>query len=97
MTLARSGVFSPTGALSLAAGGSCNTEAALTNDVPYADDFERYALGTPLGSLLGAAMGGVVADAYGWRAAFMVAGAPGLVVAALAAFTLIEPRSKTIA
>jgi MFS family permease len=53
-----------------------------------------YSLGTPLGSLLGAAMGGVVADAYGWRAAFMVAGAPGLIIAIIAAFTLIEPRSK---
>ena len=53
-----------------------------------------YSLGTPLGSLLGAAMGGVVADAYGWRVAFMVAGAPGIVVALLAAFTLVEPRGK---
>ena len=37
-------------------------------------------------------MGGLVADAYGWRAAFLVAGVPGLLFAGLAFFTLKEPR-----
>jgi MFS family permease len=36
--------------------------------------------------------GGLVADAYGWRAAFVIAGAPGLLFMLLAAFTLPEPR-----
>lgn len=53
-----------------------------------------YAMGTPLGSLLGMALGGVIADAYGWRAAFLAAGAPGLLLAILAATTLHEPRRK---
>ncbi|MCI3132225.1 spinster family MFS transporter [Phenylobacterium aquaticum] len=53
-----------------------------------------YAMGTPLGTLLGMALGGVIADAYGWRAAFLVAGAPGLLLALLAATTLHEPRRK---
>jgi MFS family permease len=51
-----------------------------------------YSMGTPIGSLLGLVMGGLVADAYGWRTAFLVAGVPGLAFAALAIFTLKEPR-----
>ena len=35
-----------------------------------------YSMGTPLGGLLGLVMGGLIADAYGWRVAFFVAGAP---------------------
>ena len=56
-----------------------------------------YSMGVPLGSLLGMAMGGVIADAYGWRIAFLVAGAPGLLLAVLAAFTLRETRSRLAA
>lgn len=51
-----------------------------------------YSMGTPIGGLIGLVMGGIVADAYGWRTAFLVAGAPGLIFAALAFFTLKEPR-----
>jgi MFS family permease len=53
-----------------------------------------YSMGTPLGSLVGLAVGGLVADAYGWRMAFIVCGAPGVLFALIAAFTLIEPRVK---
>jgi len=53
-----------------------------------------YSMGTPLGTLIGLAMGGLIADAYGWRAAFLVAGAPGVIFALLAFFTLPEPRKK---
>jgi len=56
-----------------------------------------YSIGTPLGTLAGMAMGGLIADAYGWRAAFMVAGAPGVVFALIAAFTLVEPRKALAA
>jgi len=56
-----------------------------------------YSIGTPLGTLAGMAMGGLVADAYGWRVAFMVAGAPGILFALVAAFTLIEPRRQLAA
>lgn len=56
-----------------------------------------YSIGTPLGTLAGMAMGGLVADAYGWRVAFMVAGAPGLLFALVAIFTLIEPRRQLAA
>ncbi|MCR5875023.1 MFS transporter [Phenylobacterium sp. J426] len=51
-----------------------------------------YSMGTPLGSLLGLVLGGLVADAYGWRVAFLVAGAPGLLFAVLVFTTLKEPR-----
>ncbi|HVI34038.1 MFS transporter [Phenylobacterium sp.] len=51
-----------------------------------------YSMGTPIGGLIGLVMGGMVADAYGWRAAFLIAGVPGLLFAALAVFTLKEPR-----
>ncbi|MDX9998288.1 MAG: MFS transporter [Phenylobacterium sp.] len=53
-----------------------------------------YSMGTPLGGLLGLIMGGLIADAYGWRAAFFVAGVPGILFALLAFFTLKEPRKQ---
>ncbi len=54
-----------------------------------------YSTGIPLGGLLGMALGGLVADAYGWRTAFIVAGLPGLLIAVLTMLTLRDPRPKT--
>lgn len=51
-----------------------------------------FSIGTPLGGLLGLVMGGVMADLYGWRAAFLLAGLPGLVLTLLVLVTLKEPR-----
>lgn len=51
-----------------------------------------YMLGAPVGGLLGLALGGLIADAYGWRMAFVIVGLPGLALAAIAALTLREPR-----
>lgn len=56
-----------------------------------------YSMGTPLGGLVGFAVGGIVADAYGWRTAFLVCGVPGLILAAVAALTLVEPRLRAAA
>ena len=53
-----------------------------------------WSMGVPLGALFGFALGGLVADRYGWRATFLVAGMPGLVLAVLAGFTLKETRSR---
>lgn len=53
-----------------------------------------YGMGAPLGGLLGMAFGGLVADAFGWRAAFLLAGAPGILLAILTFLTLREPRRK---
>jgi MFS family permease len=36
-----------------------------------------YSLGIPIGSLVGLAAGGLIADTLGWRAALALAGAPG--------------------
>ena len=59
--------------------------------------FALYSMGTPLGALLGMAVGGLIADAYGWRTAFFVAGVPGIVMAVVAFTTLVEPRRKQAA
>jgi MFS family permease len=56
-----------------------------------------YSMGVPIGSLLGLAMGAVIADQFGWRVAFLVAGLPGLLLAAVAWFTLKEPRKAAAA
>jgi MFS family permease len=53
-----------------------------------------YSLGTPIGGLLGLALGGLIADAYGWRMAFVFAGLPGILMAIVAWTTLVEPRKK---
>ncbi|MCC6919614.1 MAG: MFS transporter [Alphaproteobacteria bacterium] len=53
-----------------------------------------YHLGTPIGSLIGTICGGFIADQWGWRAAFYLAGAPGLVFALVTLFTLVEPRRR---
>ncbi len=45
----------------------------------------------PVGAALGYMTGGSVDKAYGWRAAFFVAGAPGIVLALLC-LLLVEPR-----
>lgn len=39
-----------------------------------------YAMGIPLGSLLGMVIGGQLADVVGWRHAFMIVGLPGLLM-----------------
>jgi MFS family permease len=51
-----------------------------------------YALGIPIGSLLGLMIGGQLADRLGWREAFMVVGLPGVLLAALVMLLLREPR-----
>ena len=56
--------------------------------------FSINAAGVPAGVVLGMVIGGVVGEAYGWRTAFLVAGAPGIFVAILAATTLVEPRDS---
>ena len=53
-----------------------------------------FSIGTPLGGLIGLAMGGVMADLYGWRTAFLLAGLPGLVLTVVVFFTLREPRRQ---
>jgi predicted MFS family arabinose efflux permease len=51
-----------------------------------------FALGAPIGAWLGANVAGAVAQAYGWRAAFLALGIPGVVMGTLIYFTIREPR-----
>lgn len=50
-----------------------------------------YALGIPIGSMVGYGLGGWSADTFGWRNTFFLVGLPGIAVAALLFFTLREP------
>lgn len=51
-----------------------------------------FSLGTPLGALIGLAAGGLIADAWGWRWAFFLAAAPGLLLAPIILLAIREPR-----
>jgi MFS transporter, Spinster family, sphingosine-1-phosphate transporter len=51
-----------------------------------------YGLGGPLCTILGYFFAGWLNEEYGWRITFVVLGLPGLALAALAWFTLKEPR-----
>lgn len=53
--------------------------------------FGVYGMSTSLGTLFSLLVGGMVASAFGWRAAFMVVGIPGLLLALLMFFTVKEP------
>lgn len=48
-------------------------------------------LGVPLGAMLGAVLGGWASETVGWRAAFAIAGLPGLMLALAVWLTLREP------
>ena len=51
-----------------------------------------YALGIPIGTLLGMLIGGFLADWVGWRRAFLVVGLPGVVMALVVVWLLKDPR-----
>lgn len=50
-----------------------------------------YSIGINIGIMLGVLFGGYLNEYYGWRTAFLVVGAPGLVIALIMRFTVIEP------
>ena len=52
-----------------------------------------YSMGTPIGSLLGLALGGALADYFGWRVAFLLAAVPGVLLAVVCVLTLRETRT----
>ncbi|HEV7312666.1 MAG TPA: MFS transporter [Sphingopyxis sp.] len=56
-----------------------------------------YGLGIPIGSLLGLIVGGLIADAWGWRIAFMVVGVPGILLALVLPLMIKEVRHKASA
>ncbi len=50
-----------------------------------------WSAGTLLGAAIGFTLGGLVADAFGWRYAFFIVGIPGL-IAAFLAWRMLEPK-----
>jgi len=52
-----------------------------------------YALGTPFGSSLGILVGGIINFYFGWRAAFLAVGLPGLIMAIVTWWLVREPRA----
>ena len=48
-------------------------------------------MGASFGSLFGLVLGGFVAESYGWRMAFVAAGVPGLLLAAVLKISIREP------
>jgi MFS family permease len=58
--------------------------AVLSDCIPENERARRFTwfyLAIPVGSALGYALGGVLAQLFGWREAFLVAGVPGLILA----------------
>jgi len=53
--------------------------------------FGVLGLATPIGIILGAIGGAIVAQHFGWRAAFLLVGLPGLLLSAIVWFGLREP------
>ncbi|HEY5647068.1 MAG TPA: MFS transporter [Pseudomonadales bacterium] len=56
-----------------------------------------YSMGNPVGGLIGVVTGGLVADAFGWRWAFLLVGLPGIALAVLVVASLFEPRIRLAA
>ena len=50
-----------------------------------------YATAVPIGSLLGLSLGGWLGDEFGWRAAFIIVGLPGVLLAVLVRWLVKEP------
>jgi MFS transporter, Spinster family, sphingosine-1-phosphate transporter len=80
-------------------------EAAYVSIAPalLADSFSRnqrgrvlsvFNMAIPVGAALGYIVGGLMSHHYGWRAAFFVAGAPGLLLAMLVLRTKDPPRGS---
>jgi predicted MFS family arabinose efflux permease len=54
-----------------------------------------FLLGTMVGAFLGFAIGGYLAQNYGWRLAFIVVGLPGVLLAVIVRLAIKEPRQNT--
>ena len=77
------------------AGGSPPAHAMISDYYPprqRATALSFYSSGIYLGVLVGFALGGVLAEAFGWRVAFMALGLPGVLFALLLWLSVREPR-----
>jgi MFS family permease len=76
------------------AGGSPPSHSLISDYFPKSrrgTAFSVYALAVPIGTSLGAAMGGWGNQHLGWRNTFIVVGLPGLLLALLVRLTVKEP------
>ncbi len=76
------------------AGGSPPSHSMISDMFPpnqRATALAIYALGIPIGTMLGNLGGGWINEAFDWRTAFMVVGLPGVVLAVIVRLTLREP------
>jgi MFS family permease len=76
------------------AGGSPPSHSLISDYFPLAKRataLSIFALGVPIGTILGNYLGGLGSELYGWRTAFMIVGAPGIFIALLVRFTVREP------
>jgi len=76
------------------AGGSPPSHSLISDYFPKlrrGTAFSIFALGVPIGTSLGAALGGWGNQTLGWRMTFVLAGVPGIMIAALLWMTVKEP------
>jgi MFS family permease len=76
------------------AGGSPPSHSLISDYFPKnrrGTAFSIFALGVPIGTMLGSAFAGWGNQNYGWRATFVMAGLPGIVIALLVRLTILEP------
>ena len=76
------------------AGGSPPSHSIISDIFPpksRASAIGFYSTGVNIGILFGFLLGGWLNEVFGWRTAFIVVGAPGIVLALIVRFTLKEP------
>ena len=76
------------------AGGSPPSHSLISDYFPKSrrgTAFSIFALGVPIGTSLGAALGGWGNQTIGWRMTFILAGVPGIVIALILWLTVKEP------
>jgi MFS family permease len=77
------------------AGGTPPSHALISDYFPpkrRATALGIFSLGVPLGTMLGYSLGGWLGEEFGWRAAFIWMGLPGIALAVLVRLTVREPR-----
>jgi len=77
------------------AGGTPPSHALLSDYFPpdrRATVLGIFSLGVPIGTLVGYSLGGWIGEHFGWRAAFLWIGLPGVALALLVRLTVREPR-----
>ena len=76
------------------AGGTPPSHALISDYFPARERgtaLSLYALGVPIGAMIGSGLGGWANDALGWRTTFVLIGLPGVLVALLLRFVIREP------